>query len=66
MGIVVEYAGARGKPQWQKPRPFKWDYTRFGASQAAPAPDHVFDMVFAKDNAADNGFNRRTINGTAY
>ena len=35
MGIVVEYAGARGKPQWQKPRPFKWDYTLFGSSQAA-------------------------------
>jgi FtsP/CotA-like multicopper oxidase with cupredoxin domain len=66
IGIVVEYAGARGKPQWQKPRPFKWDYTLFGSSQAAPAPDHVFDMVFAKDNAADNGFNRWTINGAAY
>ena len=48
--------GARGKPQWQKPRPFKWDYTRFGVSQAAPAPDRVIDMVFAKDNS----FNRRT------
>ncbi len=66
MGIVVEYAGARGKPQWQKPRPFKWDYTVFGASQAAADPDHVFDMVFVKDNAADGGFNRWTINGVAY
>lgn len=66
MGVVIEYAGARGKPQWQKPRPFKWDYTLFGSSQATPAPDHVFDMVFAKDNAADNGFNRWTINGAAY
>jgi FtsP/CotA-like multicopper oxidase with cupredoxin domain len=66
MGILVEYAGARGKPQWQKPHAFKWDYTLFGSSQAVPAPDHVFDMVFAKDNAADNGFNRWTINGTAY
>ncbi|HET6308577.1 MAG TPA: multicopper oxidase domain-containing protein, partial [Rhodopila sp.] len=66
MGIVVEYAGARGKPRWQKPRPFRWDYTLFGASQAAAAPDQVFDMVFAKDNAADTGFNRWTINGVAY
>jgi FtsP/CotA-like multicopper oxidase with cupredoxin domain len=66
MGIVVEYAGSRGKPQWQKPRPFKWDYTIFGSPQAAAPPDHVFDMVFAKDNAADNGFNRWTINGAAY
>ena len=66
MGIVVEYAGARGRPQWQKPRPVKWDYTIFGSPHAAAAPDHVFDMVFAKDNAADDGFNRWTINGAAY
>jgi FtsP/CotA-like multicopper oxidase with cupredoxin domain len=66
MGIVVEYAGARGKSQWQKPHPFKWDYTTFGSREAAAQPDHVFDMVFAKDNAADGGFNRWTINGAAY
>ena len=66
MGIVVEYAGARGKPQWQKPRPFKWDYTLFGSSQAAAQPDQIVDVVFAKDNAADHGFNRWTINGVAF
>lgn len=66
MGIVVEYAGAHGKPQWAKPHAFKWDYTRFGKPGASPAPDQVFDMVFAKDNAADGGFNRWTINGVAY
>ncbi len=66
MGIVVEYAGARGKPVWQKPRSAKWDYTMFGSSPSSAAPDHVFDMVFAKDNAADGGFNRWTINGVAY
>jgi FtsP/CotA-like multicopper oxidase with cupredoxin domain len=66
MGIVVEYAGSRGKPQWQKPRPSKWDYAIFGSREAAVQPDRVFDMVFAKDNAADDGFNRWTINGVAY
>jgi FtsP/CotA-like multicopper oxidase with cupredoxin domain len=66
MGIVVEYAGARGRPMWQKPRPVKWDYTAFGSSQAAPQPDQIFDMVFVKENAADHGFNRWTINGVAY
>ena len=25
MGIVVEYAGQKGKPQWVKPKPFRWD-----------------------------------------
>jgi FtsP/CotA-like multicopper oxidase with cupredoxin domain len=66
MGIVVEYAGAQGKPQWQKPRPFKWDYTLFGLPQAAAQPDHIVNMVFAKDNAADAGFNRWTVNGIAF
>jgi FtsP/CotA-like multicopper oxidase with cupredoxin domain len=66
MGIVVAYDGARGKPQWQKPRPFKWDYTMFGSPRPAAEPDQVFEMLFAKQNAADNGFNRWTINGVAY
>src|ERR1019366_2522977 len=67
MGIVIEYAGAKGKPQWVKPPSFRWDYTSFGKPDtSASAPDEVFDMVFAKDNAAANGFNRWTINGTAF
>jgi FtsP/CotA-like multicopper oxidase with cupredoxin domain len=66
MGIVVEYASARGTPKWVEPAAFKWDYTRFGTTNAVPHPDHVFDMVFAKDNAANGGFNRWTINGAAY
>ncbi len=67
MGIVIEYAGAKGKPQWRAPRPFKWDYTRFGKTEAAtPPPDHVIEMVFRKDNAALNGFNRWLINDVAF
>ncbi|WP_263376140.1 multicopper oxidase family protein [Granulicella aggregans] len=67
MGIVLEYAGAAGKPQWVAPRPFKWNYAAFGHA-AAPGvpPDDVFEMTFAKDNAAIAGFNRWTINGIAY
>ena len=30
MGIVVEYAGNKGKPQWLPPHPFKWNYAHFG------------------------------------
>ncbi len=66
MGIVVEYADARGEPRWVKPPPSTWDYTAFGTSEAAPRPDETFDMVFAKENAADGGFNRWTINNVAY
>jgi FtsP/CotA-like multicopper oxidase with cupredoxin domain len=67
MGVVVEYAGAKGKPQWIAPPPFHWSYARFGkAGATAPSPDDTFEMLFEKDNAAANGFNRWTLNGTAY
>src|SRR4029077_10729897 len=67
MGIVVEYAGHRTKPVWFPPKHFYWNYSRFGKSGAvAASPDETFDMVFAKDNAVEEGFNRWTINGTAY
>ena len=67
MGIVIEYAGSSGKPQWLAPPKFRWKYSQFAKPGAtAPNPDQTFDMVFAKDNAADAGFNRWTINGVAF
>ncbi len=67
MGTIVEYAGHSGKPVWIPPKPFHWNYTRFSkAGAAAPPPDETFEMTFAKDNAAEGGFNRWTINGIAY
>jgi FtsP/CotA-like multicopper oxidase with cupredoxin domain len=67
MGIVVEYAGSKGKAEWIAPPPFKWNYMRFAKAGATPpAPDETFEMMFAKDNAAEEGFNRWTINGAAY
>ena len=67
MGVVVEYAGHRGKPQWIKPQPFGWDYRRFALPNAQPAePDHIIEMTFAKQNAAVHGFNRWTINDVAF
>lgn len=67
MGIVVEYAGEKGKAQWIKPAPYHWNYLHFAKPDAAaPPPDETFEMIFAKDNAAENGFNRWTINGVAY
>ena len=67
MGAVIEYAGSRGKPQWIAPRPFQWDYRRFAApGAAASAVDEVIELVFAKQNAAANGFNLWTINGQAF
>lgn len=67
MGIVVEYAESKSKPVWTPPPPFHWNYARFAKPGATPpAPDETIDMTFAKDNAAENGFNRWTINGAAY
>jgi FtsP/CotA-like multicopper oxidase with cupredoxin domain len=67
MGIVVEYAGRSGKPQWIVPPPFKWNYSHFAKTgMTAPMPDETIEMTFAKDNAAEEGFNRWTINGVAY
>jgi len=67
MGIVVEYAGRTGKPQWATPPRFKWSYARFAKSGATAAQaDETIEMTFAKENAAEEGFNLWTINGSAY
>lgn len=67
MGIVVEYAGQRGKPKWVAPKPFAWDYRRFALHGAQAAKvDEIIEMTFAKENAAEQGFNRWTINGQAF
>jgi FtsP/CotA-like multicopper oxidase with cupredoxin domain len=64
MGIVVEYAGQKGKPQWIKPMPFHWDYTHFGKANEAPAPpDETIEITIVKHNGALNGFNQWTLNG---
>jgi FtsP/CotA-like multicopper oxidase with cupredoxin domain len=67
MGIVVEYAGAKGKAEWIAPPSYRWNYGLFAKPGAsADPPDETFEMIFAKDNAADDGFNRWTISGVAY
>jgi FtsP/CotA-like multicopper oxidase with cupredoxin domain len=69
MGIVVEYAGAKGKPVWTPPKPFHWDYTHFGASDIAhliKGPDEIIEMTFKKQNAADHGFNSWSINDKTF
>ncbi|HWG53820.1 MAG TPA: multicopper oxidase domain-containing protein [Gemmatimonadaceae bacterium] len=66
MGIVVEYAGAKGAPRWIAPHTAPWDYTSFGASRTAPAPDETIPMVFGKINGGAHDFNRWTVNGQQY
>ena len=67
MGVVVEYAGHKGKAQWIPPAPDHWNYLRFAKPGASSQPpDETFNMTFTKDNAAEEGFNRWAINGVAY
>jgi FtsP/CotA-like multicopper oxidase with cupredoxin domain len=67
MGVVVEYAGRNGKARWIEPKPFRWDYSRFGTVDAAPvAPDETIEMTIVKHNAALDGFNQWTLNGAAF
>ncbi|MGH7034136.1 MAG: multicopper oxidase domain-containing protein, partial [Stellaceae bacterium] len=66
MGIVVEYAGHSGKPQWAKPKPFLWDYARFGKPGTPAAPDETLEIIVVKQNGAEHGFNRWTLNGEAF
>jgi len=58
MGIVVEYAGRSGQGVWIAPAKAKWNYGQFAKAGTTAAPDQTFEMTFAKDNAAEEGFNR--------
>jgi FtsP/CotA-like multicopper oxidase with cupredoxin domain len=67
MGIVVEYAGRKGKPQWQKPKPFRWDYRLFGAAGAPQRDvDETLEVTFAARPGVRDGFSEFTINNVAF
>lgn len=68
MGIVVEYAGVSGKPQWQTPpAAFKWDYRLFADPKRKVAkPDEIIDMLITTRQSAAHGFDLWSINGVAY
>ncbi|RAO75164.1 multicopper oxidase family protein [Dyella jiangningensis] len=67
MGIVVEYAGHKGRPRWNAPAHAGWDYRWFAAQDRKPLPtDEIIELTFAKANAAERGFNRWTINDVAF
>ncbi|HTP86957.1 MAG TPA: multicopper oxidase domain-containing protein [Bryobacteraceae bacterium] len=66
MGIIVEYAGQKSRPLWIPPKPFHWDYARFGKAGEPAAPDETFDITVVKHNAALSGFNQWTLNGEAF
>ncbi len=67
MGVVVEYADHKGKPQWITPQPFRWDYRRFAkAGATAQEPDETIAMTFAARIGARQGFDEFTVNGVPF
>jgi FtsP/CotA-like multicopper oxidase with cupredoxin domain len=68
LGIVVEYAGQKGKPVWKDPKPADWDYSIFASSKpAAAAPDKTYELTF-RDIGPQKGskFDTWTINNKAW
>ena len=61
-GIVVEYAGARGRAQWTPPPPSTWDYAMFGDGKPAPDAENRIPLVI---EPGVNG-NLWAINGKSY
>jgi FtsP/CotA-like multicopper oxidase with cupredoxin domain len=44
MGIVIEYAGAAGKPVWTQPEALIWNYRQFAAPSGSPAGGTIPDV----------------------
>jgi FtsP/CotA-like multicopper oxidase with cupredoxin domain len=69
MGIVVEYAGSNGKPQWDQPSQLTWDYLLFAAAGPAPPPQPdtvTIPLVFESKFAGHGAMDHWTINGKSY
>ena len=69
MGVVVEYAGKSGDPQWQQPaKPPRgpWDYAMFSNDRPPVEPDHKFEMLIRKIPGNKKDFNHWTINGKSF
>jgi FtsP/CotA-like multicopper oxidase with cupredoxin domain len=66
MGVVVEYENRSGEPRWAPPQKAKWDYTAFGGTGTAAAPDESISLKFEKIPGGRGGYNRWTINGKSW
>ncbi|MBV8411222.1 MAG: multicopper oxidase family protein [Alphaproteobacteria bacterium] len=66
MGVVVEYAGRTGEPQWIAQPRATWDYTTFGRSTPSSAPDVSINLKYEKVPGGRGGYNRWTINGKSW
>ena len=66
LGVVVEYAGRTGEPQWTRPPDERWDYCIFGRNESAPEPDERVPLVFKQKWTGNRVVDHWTINGKEY
>ena len=57
MGIVVEYAGRERQAAVGPSKTVPLELRSLWPHHAAPEPDQILEMTFAKQNAAQDGFN---------
>lgn len=68
MGVVIEYAGQSGPPQWRPPVTAPWDYGIFAgaAPTSRPEPDGRFELEFHMMPDDGRPFNKWTVNGKVF
>lgn len=69
MGVVIEYAGRTGEPQFVAPKQAPWDYGIFAAKEAPaprPEPEGRFELEFHMLPDEGKPFNRWTVNGKSF
>ena len=70
LGIVVEYAGRSGAPEWDSPPDEIWDYTVFGrveeGRQPVQEPGARLPLVFRAKWAGNRWVDHWTINGKEF
>ncbi len=69
MGIVVEYAGHTGKPEWKDPARFDFQYEIFSAPSPGTITDRsevIVPLVFKPRFEGYGDFDHWTINGLSW
>ena len=68
MGVVIEYAGRSGDPQWKAITLPPWDYTQFmdATPRSLAAPDGTFEVEFHMMPDEGKPFNRWMMNGKEF
>jgi FtsP/CotA-like multicopper oxidase with cupredoxin domain len=68
MGIVIEYAGAIGKPVWDQPKELDWNYRQFADSSVVAGHEGVktIELVFESKFQGHGSEELWKINGFGY